>query len=86
MSYQLARAYGVVPVYGLPQHQTVFSVEIVWELGDASVREIEVRLERAVGQHLVLPLGQNDQALTTRGHNLHIRRFNTIRWVFKSTM
>lgn len=61
----------VVPVQGLPQHQTVVSVEVVWELGHASVPEVVLGLQGAVGQHLVLPLGQNQQAVTTRRHDLH---------------
>lgn len=59
-----------VPVNGLPQHQAVISVEILWELENSSVGEVVVRLEGAVSQHLVLPLSQNQQAVTASGHNL----------------
>ncbi len=60
-----------VLVYGLPQHQAVISVVIVWEMGNSSVSEVIAGLERAVGQQFVLPLSQNQQAITTCWHNLH---------------
>ncbi len=49
----------------------MFSVEIVWKLGNSSVSEVFAGLQGAVGQHLVLPLSQNQQAITTCRHNLH---------------
>lgn len=59
------------PVYGLPQHQAVISVEIVWELGNSSVCEVMAGLQGAVVQCFVLPLSQNQQAVTACRHNLH---------------
>lgn len=60
-----------VPVYGLPQHQAVLPVEVVWELGNASVCKVMERLQGAVAQGSVLPLSQNQQALPTCRHDLH---------------
>lgn len=48
---------GIVPVYGVPQHQAVFPVEVVSELGGSALLEVLVGLQRAVGQDFVLILG-----------------------------
>ncbi len=98
LSY-LIPAVGVcgVPVYGVPQHQAVLSVEIFRELGNSSVAEVVAGLQGAVRQHFVLPLSQNQQAVTTCRHNLHtntmkstitiiiiIRLLNTVSLFFRS--
>lgn len=49
----------------------MFPVKIVWEVGNSSVSEVMAGLEGAIGQHLILPLSQNQQAITTCRHNLH---------------
>lgn len=57
-------------MYGVPQHEAVLPVEVVFERGGSALLEVPAGLERAVGQDLVLSLGQDEQALPSCRHHL----------------
>lgn len=59
---------------GFPQHQGIFSVEIVGDLKHSSISEVKVWLKGAICQHLVFPLGKNQEAITACRHNLSTNR------------